>query len=126
MNTQHQLDEYLAEIREQVCSRCIDRPPHGPPCGLHGKPCGIELHLAEIVELAHTTHSRMIDPYIERFHADICAHCANRETPHCPCPLDPLLLLAIEAIDTVDERHSPGKPLELPYFDEWEPLIAQA
>jgi hypothetical protein len=82
--------------------------------------------LDEIVELAHATHSRMIDPYIDRFHADVCAHCANRETRHCPCPLDALLFLAIEAIDTVDARHGGSEPLELPAFDDWEPLIAQA
>jgi hypothetical protein len=119
MVTQPQLYEYLAEIREQVCSHCIDRPPEGPPCSPRGKLCGIELHLQEIVELAHATHSRTIDPYIERFHEDICAHCASRDTHHCPCPLDPLLLLAIEAIDTVDERHGYGELLALPTFDEW-------
>lgn len=108
MPTQAELDEYMAEIREQVCRHCIDRPPGGPPCAPHGKQCGIELHLPEIIELAHTTHSRAMDPYIERFHEDICTHCTQRVTRHCPCPLDPLLLLAIEAIETVDERHAPS------------------
>jgi hypothetical protein len=45
-----------------------------------------------------------MEPYIERFHNDVCSHCANRPTSHCPCPLDHLLLLAVEAIETVDER----------------------
>jgi hypothetical protein len=121
-----ELDEYLAEIREQVCRHCIDRPPGGPPCAPHGKQCGIELHLAEIVELAHNTRSRVIDPYIDRFHADVCSHCANRETRHCPCPLDPLLLLAIQAIETVDDRHGRQSASGLAALDDWEPLIAQA
>jgi hypothetical protein len=101
----------MAEIREQVCSRCIDRPPGAPPCGPHGKRCGIELHLPEIVAVAHAARSRVIDPYIERFHNDVCTHCANRETSQCPCPLDPLLLLAIEAIEAVDERHDRQVPV---------------
>ena len=105
MYTQAELEEYLAEIRQQVCSRCIDRPPGGPPCGPLGKNCGIELHLPEIVEVAHAARSRVMDPYIERFHSEVCPMCAVRPTRHCPCPLDPLLLLAIEAIETVDERH---------------------
>ena len=105
MYTPTELDEYLAEIREQVCSHCIERPPGGPPCAVHGKRCGIEQHLPEIVDVAHAVRSRAMDPYIEHFHQDVCAHCANRESRHCPCPLDPLLLLAIEAIDAVDERH---------------------
>lgn len=111
MVTQAELDEYMAEIREQVCSRCIDRPPGAPPCGPKGKRCGIEMHLAEIVEVAHAARSRAIDPYIEHFHNDVCAHCANRETNQCPCPLDPLLLLAIEAIETVDERRGRLAPV---------------
>jgi hypothetical protein len=39
------LDEYKSEIREQVCARCIHRPPGGPPCEPLGKRCGIELDL---------------------------------------------------------------------------------
>jgi hypothetical protein len=126
MYTQAELDEYMAEIRQQVCSRCIDRPPGGPPCAPQGKQCGIELHLAEIVEVAHATRSRVMDPYIERFHCDVCAHCATRETRHCPCPLDPLLLLAIQAVETVDERHGCGRVTGPALIDELEPLIAQA
>ena len=104
MYTQAELDEYMAEIREQVCAHCIDRPPGGPPCAPHGKTCGVEQHLAEIVDIAHSTCSHVIDPYIERFHDDVCQHCAARVTRHCPCPLDALLVLAIGAIETVDER----------------------
>ena len=126
MYTPEQLEEYMAEIRLQVCGHCIDRPPGGPPCAPRGKQCGIELHLADIVALAHRTRSYEIDPYIERFHNDVCAHCANRESRHCPCPLDPLLMLAIEAIDTVDERYEGAELRCAVTPDEWEPLIAQA
>lgn len=112
MYTQSQLDEYMAEIREQVCSRCIERPPGAPPCGPQGKRCGIELHLAEIVELTHRTRNQAMDPYIERFHNEVCSHCANRVTNQCPCPLDPLLQLAVEAIETVDGRRAATAPSE--------------
>ena len=47
-----------------------------------------------------------MDPYIERFHSDVCSHCANKTTSQCPCPLDYLLLLAIQAIDDVDQRRA--------------------
>lgn len=112
MYTQSQLDEYMAEIRDQVCSRCIERPPGAPPCAPQGKSCGIELHLEQIVELTHRTRNQAMDAYIERFHEDVCAHCANRTTDQCPCPLDPLLQLAIEAIETVDERRRQAAPGE--------------
>jgi hypothetical protein len=111
MYSQAELDEYLAEIRQQVCSCCMERPPGGPPCAPQGKRCGVELHLAEIVEVAHAARSRAIDPDIERFHSDVCSHCATRVTSQCPCPLDPLLLLAIEAIETVDERRGMAAPV---------------
>jgi hypothetical protein len=104
MLTAAELDEYMAEIREQVCSRCIDRPPGGPPCAPLGKRCGIELHLAEIVEICHNTRSRLVEPYTNRFHEDVCTHCANRPTSQCPCPLEYLLPLALDAIEAVDER----------------------
>ena len=29
-----ELAEYLDEIRREVCSRCVERPPGGPPCAL--------------------------------------------------------------------------------------------
>ena len=104
MYTQQELDDYMAEIRQQVCSHCIERPPHGPPCAPHGKNCGIELHLEKLVDLCHATHSSLMDPYTDHFHDEICTHCANRESSQCPCPLDYLLLLAIQAIEDVDER----------------------
>lgn len=108
MYTEAQLSEYLDVIRERVCRHCIERLPGGPPCAPLGKRCGVELHLAEIVDVAHRARGRLMDSYIERFHTDVCAHCANQPTRQCPCPLDYLLQLAIEAIDEVDAR--PGRP----------------
>ncbi len=32
MNAELNLEEYMAEIRQHVCARCIERPPGGPPC----------------------------------------------------------------------------------------------
>jgi hypothetical protein len=104
MNAGPDFQEYLEEIRQQVCSRCIERPPGGPPCAPLGKRCGIELNLERLVEAVHTVHSNSLDPYVEVFHDQVCAHCANRPTSQCPCPLEYLLLLAVEAIETVDDR----------------------
>ncbi len=109
--TQAQLDEYLAENREHVCSRCIERPPGGPPCAPHGKRCGVEMHLEGLVDVCHAAQGKFMEPYVERFHNDICTHCSNRETNQCPCPLDYMLLLAAEAIDAVDQRRREHAPL---------------
>jgi hypothetical protein len=104
MYTQEELDEYMLEIRQQVCSHCIERPPGGPPCAPLGKICGIEQHLAKIVDVCHAADSGLIDPYVEHFHNDVCSHCAYLNSKHCPCALDYLLPLAVQAIEDVDQR----------------------
>ena len=104
MNAELNLEEYMAEIRQHVCARCIERPPGGPPCAPLGKRCGIELNLERLVDSVHTVRSQSMDPYITALHDDVCPHCTNEPTSQCPCPLKYLLLLAVEAIDNVDER----------------------
>src|SRR5437016_1604702 len=42
MLTELELAEYREEIRNHVCSRCVDRPAGGPPCEPLGKRCGVE------------------------------------------------------------------------------------
>ena len=102
------LADYEREIRERVCSRCIERPPGGPPCLPKGKRCGVEINLGALVEAVHREKSDWMGPYIEHFHEDVCAHCVNRTTDQCPCPLEYLLELAVEAIEAVDQRRAAG------------------
>ena len=106
MYSQEQLDEYMEVIREQVCSRCVERPPGGPPCAPLGKRCGLELNLARIVEAVHQVHSAKMEPYEQVFHDLVCTQCSNRPTDQCPCPMEYLLILAVQAIEAVDERHA--------------------
>ena len=106
MNASDELDEYRAELRSAVCSRCIERLPNAPPCGPVGKGCGIERHLARLVETCRTTDSALIDPYIERLHDAICTQCEYKDTSACPCPLDYLLTLAVEAVEKVERRRA--------------------
>ena len=100
-----ELQEYLDEIRKQVCSRCIEKPAGGPPCGPLGKDCGIEMHLPELIESIHQVHSPRIAPYLDRNRSEICAHCSLLHTSICPCPMDYLGVLLVHAVETVDERH---------------------
>jgi hypothetical protein len=101
-----ELEDYLQAIRNQVCTHCIERPPGGPPCGPLGKRCGIEENLERLVDAVHGIHSGVIDPYIEEFHDVVCSNCSNRLTNQCPCPLDYLLMLAVQAIEDVDLRRA--------------------
>jgi len=103
-------DEYLAELRDHVCSRCIERKPDCPPCSPHAKGCGIERHVPQLVEICRGTNSPLMDPYIEKLHDAICTECEYRDTPECPCPLDYLLQLAVEAVERVERRRINRQP----------------
>lgn len=105
MVTAAPLSEYLEEIRRQVCSHCVERPPGGPPCAPLGKACGVELHLGELVESIHHVESGLLEPYLERNRREICQHCRYLHSEICPCPMDYLLPLIVEAVETVDARH---------------------
>jgi hypothetical protein len=69
-----------------------------------GKRCGVELNLQWLVYAVHHRPGPSIDSYLQSFQEDVCADCAFRVTYQCPCPLSSLLLLAVEAIENVDER----------------------
>lgn len=104
MVSQIELDEYLAEIREDVCSRCVERPPGGPPCAPLGKMCGVELHLESLIDSIHQVHSNRIQPYLDHNRNGICEKCAFLHSSVCPCPMDTLSMLVVQAVETVDAR----------------------
>ena len=72
MVAQARLEEYLQEIRNDVCGRCIERPPEGPPCAAQGKMCGVELHLENLIDSIHRVKSNRIAPYLEHNRQEIC------------------------------------------------------
>jgi hypothetical protein len=98
------LQEYLDEIRQQACSRCVERPAGGPPCAPLGKVCGVEMHLPELVESIRSVHSGLLEPYLEHNRRGICSWCAYLESSICPCPMDYLGALIVEAVEEVDRR----------------------
>jgi hypothetical protein len=104
MATATELEEYLAEIRREVCSHCVEKPPGGPPCAPLGKVCGIELHLPQLIESIHKVHSPFIGPYLDHNRAEVCSKCAFLHSSVCPCPMDYLAVLLAEAVETVDAR----------------------
>ena len=104
MLTEQDLEEYLREIRQHVCSRCPERPPGGPPCAPLGKDCGVEMHLPQLVDSIHAERSKLIDPYLAHNRLGICAHCPYLHSSICPCPMDYLAVLIVEAVETVDQR----------------------
>ena len=96
--------EYLNAIREHVCSRCVERPPGGPPCTPLGKICGIELHLPELLAAIKKVNSPMIAPYLDRTHSEVCATCVHLGKSGCPCPMDTLAVRLVDAVEAVDAQ----------------------
>jgi len=104
MLTEVELTEYLDEIRDKVCNRCVERPPGGPPCAPLGKNCGIELHLPELIDSIHDVESGSIALYLENNERKVCEHCEFHKTDECPCPMRSLSVLLVEAVEEVDRR----------------------
>jgi hypothetical protein len=104
MNEEAELAEYLAEIRQQVCSHCVERPPGGPPCAPLGKACGVEMHLPQLVDSIRAVDSHLIAPYLEHNRQQVCEQCAFLHSGICPCPMDYLAVLLVQAVETVDQR----------------------
>jgi hypothetical protein len=106
MVAEPELADYLHEIRGEVCSRCIERPPGGPPCAPLGKECGIEMHLPELIDAIHEVKSDSIVPYLLNNRHKICERCALLHTDVCPCPMDYLSVLLVQAVEAVDRRRA--------------------
>jgi hypothetical protein len=104
MVTAAESNEYVAELRKQVCAHCVSRQSGAPPCEPLGIGCGIERHLEQLVEICRAVDSPLIDPYLDRLRDDICADCEYQDQPVCPCPLKYLLPLAVSAVETVEQR----------------------
>ncbi len=98
------LEDYAAEMREQVCRHCVSRRRGAPPCEPLGVGCGIERHLERVIDICRAVDSPLIDPYLDRLQQDVCAECEYQDQPDCPCPLKYLLPLAVSAVETVEER----------------------
>jgi len=119
--TETELEEYLSEIRDQVCTRCIDRPPGGPPCAPLGKMCTVELSLPAYLSAIHEAKGGSIDSYVDSLRCDVCSHCHHQDAngfclPRAErnCALDYLFPLIVQAVEAVDQRHKEAatRPVE--------------
>ncbi len=96
------MEEYLSEIRKEACSRCVERPEGGPPCGPLGKWCGVENRLPDLIDAVHDAHGRWMGPYSDSTERHVCEHCPARDGSACPCPMDQLLVLVVQAVEAVE------------------------
>jgi len=94
-------DEGLNDIRADVCSRCAGYPVRETWNGEPGTPCGCELPLAQLVEaLQQHPEARAA---VEACGVD--TQTAEWESVrHCPCPLETVAGLAIEAAAALEQQ----------------------
>jgi hypothetical protein len=65
----------------------------------------VELHLPELIHSIHQVkHTHLITPYLDHNRSEICENCAFHGSSCCPCPMDYLLVLIAQAVETVDQR----------------------
>jgi hypothetical protein len=64
----------------------------------------VELHLPELIDSIHQVHSNLLAPYLDHNRKAICEKCTFLHSEICPCPMDYLSALIVEAVETVDQR----------------------
>jgi hypothetical protein len=104
MHAEVHSDEYLAEVRNQVCGRCPERAaartPFGPACWR----CGVEFQLPELVVSIHDADAGPEEFNPARSPRVVCSRCSRLGSHTCPCPVASLTTRLVEAVRTVDER----------------------
>jgi hypothetical protein len=111
MLAEAEIQEFLDQIRQDVCSICVERPSGGPPCVPLGKNCGVELHLPQLIDAVREVKSGLLQPYLDHNRHQICEKCAFLHSSICPCPMDYLLSPIVDAVETVEaRRRNRGEP----------------
>jgi hypothetical protein len=70
------------------------------------------MHLPRLIAAIREVHTDEIAPYLENTRRQICAACPLLDGDNCPCPLDYLAVLVVDAVEAVDRRHNPDCPTE--------------
>jgi hypothetical protein len=81
------------------------------------------MHLPQLIDAVREVQSGSIGSYLENNRRKICEHCPMLHGCDCPCPMDYLAVLLVQAGETVNERRGPRRPIHLPvhpWLDEEE------
>src|SRR5262249_46018166 len=92
----------------------VGRARGARPCAPVEKQWGIEMPLPQLIDAVHEVRSNSIGPYLDHNRQRICEHCPMLHSSDCPCPMDYLAVLVVQAVETVDERRGPRLALGLP------------
>jgi hypothetical protein len=71
------------------------------------------MHLPQLIDSIHAVRSNWIETYLNHNRQHICQTCRLLGESCCPCPMDYLAVLIVQAVETVDRRRSlRGEPVE--------------
>jgi nucleotide-binding universal stress UspA family protein len=98
-------EKYLQEIRQRVCSKCIDRTASGLCTASTFDACAINRYLPEIIDIVMTGQADDYDATVDRLRSRVCSACEQQSPDgRCDmrddveCALDRYFPLVIEAI----------------------------
>ena len=103
------LDRYWEAVQEKVCDHCIDGDGAGG-CRLpRGQECELKARFPKIVKAIRSVTSIDVQPYANAIRRNVCISCRHQSAEglcslrtQLDCGLDRYLILAIEAIESVD------------------------
>jgi hypothetical protein len=58
------------------------------------------------LDAIHEVDSPLIEPYLEAIRQRVCSQCSMLGSDGCPCPMDYLLVLTVDAVEAVDARRA--------------------
>lgn len=98
------MEKYIALIRENICSICVDSDESGG-CLLSEKEiCAIEQFLPEIISTIHNTKSENMEDHIAALRNSVCQKCRTSTGEYCylredaNCALDRYYPLIVELV----------------------------
>ena len=114
MTAEADFQDYLDEIRHQVCSSCGTHRAGGSP----GKSCGEAMPSTQPPNAGDQAHGERLGPCLECNQEASFPKCPyHADSDHCPCPMETLIDIILPAVEAVDRRQQQRE-------EEWERLLA--
>ncbi len=110
------MEQYWEAIQGGVFTRCVDEQDGAGNVRLTNEAqCIIKRFLPDIINIVNTIKSNRIEPYIDKFHRDICSQCESVNPDgscelraRADCCLDRYFPLIVEVIEEVSGRSLPS------------------
>lgn len=110
--------EYLDEIRERICSKCVDGDGKGNCLISKNAECAVVRFFPQILEVVHSTYATSMEPYEAALRNKVCGACVHQSSDGTcsmrdgvDCSLDryfPMIVQMIEELELGKRFSNPG------------------